>query len=108
MHYAILEDHPDVFDVLDLLRRVTFYHHQVGVFSGDDSTDAIQLAQVLRAVMRRDLNRLQGSEPGFDEEFQFALIIKSGKYSSDSRGMGSSKKQASALHKGTLKLHFFL
>ena len=64
---AILEDHLDVFNVLDIGRRVALQNDDVGRFAHCKRADFIQLAEKLSAIGRGDVNGFDWREACFDE-----------------------------------------
>src|SRR5271163_4495724 len=64
-------------------------------------------AAIPRAVLRGDLNGLDGSESRLDEQLDFALIAEAGEDAAVAGRIGPGEEQASRFGEGHLKIHFF-
>ena len=64
------------FDVIDLLRRISVDEHQIGRLARSDRSDRRVFAEIDRAVLRRNVDRLDRSEACLDQQFKFAMIAK--------------------------------
>src|SRR5579885_3381450 len=74
----IFENGFDVFDVVDVFRRIALDNDEIGLLAGSDRADVVEFSQILRAVGRSDMDCFDRSESRFDEQFDFALIPETG------------------------------
>ena len=74
---ALLEHRLDLADVADRRRRIAVDHDQVGLLADRDAADALVAAEILRAVQRRDRDRLERREAGIDQQLDLPLIRES-------------------------------
>src|ERR1041385_1603575 len=102
---AVLEHDLDVLDVGDPGRRVALDHDQVGVLADGDAADAVLAAEVLRAVERRDLDRLDRREPALDQELDLALVAEAGEHAAVAGRIGAGDQEAAGGDERALERH---
>ena len=51
-------------------------HHKVGLLAGSDRTNALAFPEPLGAVGAGNVNCLQGSEPGLDQQLHLPLVAE--------------------------------
>src|SRR5690242_996396 len=66
--HPLLEHELHLLDVPDLLRWIAAEHHEVGLLSRRDGTDAVGASEVGRAIQGADADRLERREAAPDEE----------------------------------------
>src|SRR5579864_2025505 len=105
---AILENDFHLLDVLDFRGGVAVNHSEVGGFSRGQRANAIVFSEEFRAILRGDMNGLDGSEARFDEQFDFSLVAETGEIAAIAGGVFTGEQHAASLHEIPLELHFVL
>src|SRR6266849_5328366 len=84
---AVFENDFDFLNIRNLLGRIALDHDQVCILSSCDRADLTLSAQVGGAVQSGDLDRFDGRESGFDQQFSLALISEAGEHVAGAGGI---------------------
>ena len=104
----ILENSLNVLDVFNSLRRISLDQDQVRLLAGRDRSDVIQLSQILRAVVGRNMNRFHRRESRLNQQFHLPLITEAGEHAAHACRIQAREQQPAGLREGVLKFFFLL
>src|SRR5579872_6576471 len=76
--HALLENDLRILNGSNVFGEVAIEQDQVSLLPCSNRTDLVGAAQESGAILRSDVNRLNGSEACFNEQFNLALVAEAG------------------------------